>query len=754
MAMTRSVLVLTALAAGGAFAVDVPWDPETKAYELGADDVITFSANQTINGDCSFTGSGTIRQTAGTLKLSYTPLAAGYPFIDFAGRIVIENATLNGDFGLHGEGRNGQANHSLGENTTLVLKNATFSPLAQGSNNTYLPTVVVNRGDNGEGSKLDNTVCRSANAGAHVTMTGSLSGDGDLAFEGRSRKFELQGDNAGYSGELTVTGLAGDGFHFRNATSGSAAASFVHNRPERIYIHARTDETIAFGALTTGEKTDKIDIVNRGPVIEIGARVGADSTITVPFWTNPPTVRKVGESTTLTLTDAVTFPNDAILEAKAGTVQASACNLSNVVVRLTAGASVKLGENVTVALDGEGNPVLAGSGEVRVGKFEADGMSKIFIGDGVTLLLGCPQTITRTMIDGEGDYGFGLCGGRRMTLNVQSDYFTMDGPKKLILAGVEVYAGTANGANIDIPLEIVAGTTNKVHATNANLTIRDLTGGGYLDYYTDDNRGPQVKGDCSGFSGTLRFWAGWKKLAPPTGLYGNAAGSANAVWIFNQDWYVGRDGDISYTFMEQDVNGAALAFGAMIQESPNCRFRAGSTKQYRHGMKIEVGAREDVDSVINGRFGCSRIALKKVGAGSCLTLGTGFGAVAASTFDIAEGALGFNLPGADGAVTTLTDYGVTIADGVKIRVAMTADQFAALDRNTAYEIAKLPSKPTFKPASEIYVDGVAAEQEEGAELKLRFWKVRFEDRPATETAAAYTAAVLRYQPAGIVVLVR
>lgn len=749
--MKKSLLILTALAAGGAFAADIPWDPETKAYDLGADDVITFSANQTINGDYTFTGSGTIKQTAGELKLSYTPLTAGYPFINFAGRIVIENAVLNGDFGLHGEGENGQANHSLGENSTLVLKNATFSPLARNSNNTFLPSIVVNPGDNGEGSKLDNTLCRSANAGAHVTITGALSGAGDLMFEGRSRKLELQGNNAGYSGALTVIGLAGDGFIFRNANSGSADASFDHNRPERIYIHAKTGETIALGALTTGEKTDKIDIANRGPIVEIGAREGRDSTITVPFWTNPATIRKVGDTTTFTFTEAVTFPNDTILEAKAGTVQAGACNLSNVVVRLTAGVPVKLGENVTVALNADGNPALTGSGEVRVGKFEADGMSKIVIGEGVTLLLGCSQTITRTMVEGEGDFGF--CGGR-MTLDVQSDYFTMDGPKKLVLAGVEVYAGTSNGANIDIPLEIAAGTTNKVHATNANLTIRDLTGSGYLDYYSDEKRGPQVKGDCSGFAGTLRLWGGWRKNAPPTGWYGNAAGSANAVWILNQDWYVGRDGDMSYTFFDQDLKGEALKFGAMIQEAPDCRLRAGSTRQVRDGMKIEVGAREDVDSVINGKFTCSRVALKKVGAGSCLTLGTGFGAVANSTLDIAEGTLGFNLPGEDGAVTTLTDYSVTIAEGVKVRVAMTAEQFSALKRNAGYEVAKLPSNPGFKPETELYVDGVAAEQLEGVDWKVASWKVRFESRAATETAAAYTAAVLRYRPSSITIIVR
>ena len=159
--MKKSLLILTALAAGGAVAADIPWDPETKAYDLGADDVITISVNQTINGDYTFTGSGTIKQTAGELKLSYTPLTAGYPFINFAGRIVIENATLNGDFGLHGEGKGGQANHSLGENSTLVLKNATFNPICSQSANTYLASLVIEPGANGEGSKLVNTVCRS-----------------------------------------------------------------------------------------------------------------------------------------------------------------------------------------------------------------------------------------------------------------------------------------------------------------------------------------------------------------------------------------------------------------------------------------------------------------------------------------------------------------------------------------------------------------------------------------------------------------
>lgn len=786
--MKKSLLILTALAAGGAFAADIPWDPETKAYDLGADDVITFSANQTINGDYTFTGSGTIKQTAGELKLSYTPLTAGYPFINFAGRIVIENATLNGDFGLHGEGKNGQANHSLGENSTLVLKNAMFSPLARNSNNTFLPSIIVNPGDNGEGSKLDNTLCRSANAGAHVTVTGAISGSGNLDFEGASRKFELRGDNSGYSGEMYVHGTTGDGFSFRYAQAGSAAASFVHDRTERVYIYANTNEEIALGAFSNGVHTAAIDIASRGPVVKIGAREGTDSFISVPFLTNPVTLKKVGAETTLTLAEGVAFRNDSVLDlTENANVLLDANGLSNVIVRVVAPTTLSFTSGVQAAIDEEGVVTLSCAEELAEGELRTArlgtierlvegayvGPTKIVVPEGVRFTLGRGQTINAT-IEGAGRFGVSdgqFWGLRNSTMTGFTGilelgpsarvYPTMEGQgfgggsaAQIVLKGAEISCGTDTGAYLDKPFEIVEGTANNIWSVNGNMSVGALTGKGYLTYNTSERRGPQLNGDNREFEGTVRLYSGWRHEAPPTGFYGNHAGSAKAVWLLQDDWAIYRDGSITYTLMDQDVNGDPIQFGAFCQTGANAWIRAGSTKQYRHGMKIEVGAREDVDSVINGKFGCSRIAFTKVGAKSCLMLGTGFGAEANSTFNFAEGTLGFNLPGADGAMTTLTSYGVTIAEGVKIRVAMTADQFAALDTNASYEIAKLPSKPTFKPETELFVDGVAAEQLEGVDWKVASWKVRFESRAATETAAAYTAAVLRYRPSSITIIVR
>ena len=789
MTMKKSLLILTALAVGGAFATDIPWDPETKAHELGADDVITFSSNQTINGDYTFTGTGTIKQTAGELKLSYTPLTAGYPFINFAGRIVIENATLNGDLGLHGEGKGGQANHCIGENSTLVLKNATFNPICRQSANTYLASLVIEPGANGEGSKLVNTVCRSGSGhGAHVTVTGAISGSGDLDFEGASRKFELQGDNSGYSGEMYVHGTRGDGFSFRYAQAGSAAASFVHDRTECVYIYANTNEEIALGAFSNGVHTAAIDIASRGPVVKIGAREGTDSYISVPFITNPVTLKKVGDETTLTLAEGVAFRNDSILDlTENANVLLDPNGLSNVIVRVSGPTTIAFANGVRATVDDEGVVTLSRAEEgdeiatARLGAIErlVDGAyvapAKIVVPEGVRFTLGRGQTINAT-IEGAGRFGVSdgqFWGLRNSTMTGFTGilelgpsarvYPTMEGQvfgggsaAQIVMKGAEISCGDETGAYLDKPYEIMEGTENSIWAKNANMRVGSLTGKGYLTYNTSERRGPQLNGDNREFEGTVRLYSGWRHEAPPTGFYGNHAGSAKAVWLLQDDWNISRDGSLTYTIMNVNVNGDPIQFGAFRQTGPKASIRIGSTAQgqNRDGMKVEVGARGDVDSIINGHFTCSRIAFKKVGAESCLMLGTGFGAEANSTFNFAEGTLGFNLPGADGAMTTLTSYGVTIAEGVKIRVAMTADQFAALDPTVVYEVAKLPSKPTFKPASELFVDGAAAEQPEGASWKLKYWKVRFEERPATETAAAYTATVLRYSPGGVVIIVR
>ena len=781
---TKSLLILSALAAGGAFAADIPWDSETKTYDLGADDVITFSANQTINGDYTFTGSGTIKQTAGELKLSYTPLTAGYPFINFAGRIVIENAVLNGDFGLHGEGKNGQANHSLGENSTLVLKNATFNPICRQSSNTYLASIVVEPGANGEGSKLVNTVCRSGwGQGAHVTVTGAISGSGNLDFEGASRKFELRGDNSGYSGEMYVHGTTGDGFSFRYAQAGSAAASFVHDRTERVYIYANTNEEIALGAFSNGVHTAAIDIASRGPVMKIGAREGTDSYISVPFITNPVTLKKVGAETTLTLAEGVAFKNDSVLDlTENANVLLDANGLSNVIVRVVAPTTLSFTSGVQAAIDEEGVVTLSCAEELAEGELRTArlgtidrlvdgayvGPTKIVVPEGVRFTLGRGQTINAT-IEGAGRFGVSdgqFWGLRNSTMTgftgvlefgpsvrvyptMEGQGFGGGGAAQIVMKGAEISCGNETGAYLDKPFEIVEGTTNNIWSVNGNMSVGALTGKGYLTYNTSERRGPQLNGDNREFEGTVRLYSGWRQLAPPTGFYGNHAGSAKAVWLLQDDWAVYRDGNITYTLFDQDVNGDPIQFGAFCQTGANAWIRAGSTNQYRHGMKIEVGAREDVDSVINGKFGCSRIAFTKVGAKSCLMLGTGFGAVANSTFNFAEGTLGFNLPGADGAMTTLTSYGVTIAEGVKIRVAMTQAQYEALDLNEEYLVAKLPTNPGYKPETELVVDGAVLDTPAAAK-----WGVRFKSFPSVGVTPEYVGVVLCRRFAGLMIIVK
>ena len=396
------------------------------------------------------------------------------------------------------------------------------------------------------------------------------------------------------------------------------------------------------------------------------------------------------------------------------------------------------------------------------------GPTKIVVSEGVRFTLGRAQTIDAT-IEGAGRFGVSdgqFWGLRNSTMTgftgilelgpsarvyptMESQGFGGGGAAQIVMKGAEISCGNDTGAYLDKPFEIVEGTANNIWSVNGNRSVGALTGKGYLTYNTSEKRGPQLKGDNREFEGTVRLYSGRLHVAPPTGFYGNHAGSAKAVWLLQDDWAIYRDGNITYTLMDQDVNGDPIQFGAFCQTGANAWIRAGSTKQNRDGMKIEVGAREDVDSVINGKFTCSRIAFTKVGAKSCLMLGTGFGAEANSTFNFAEGTLGFNLPGADGAMTTLTSYGVTIAEGVKIRVAMTQAQYEALDLNEEYLVAKLPTNPGYKPETALLVDGAVLDTPAAAK-----WCVRFKSFPAVGETPAYVGVVLCRRFAGLMIIVK
>ncbi len=290
------------------------------------------------------------------------------------------------------------------------------------------------------------------------------------------------------------------------------------------------------------------------------------------------------------------------------------------------------------------------------------------------------------------------------------------------------------------PVEVVSGTTNQISSrANYNFTLRTtLTGGGYLRFRTGEGRGPILCGDATAFTGSIELTAG-NDYAPPTGVYGNAASSENAVWIFPDNWTYVRDGDMTYTLFDMNVNGDPVRFGALRQTGPLASIRVGSTRQVRNGLPIEIGGRADTDSVIEGKFTISSVRLTKIGAENCLTLGTNFAFVANSTFNVTEGRLGFNLP-QDEALPSLENSEVTIDESVAIRVNMTSEQYATLRQKRAYTLARLATNPGNKPEMEIYVDG---EKATGPFAKT--WCVRYVDVAANEESGegAYVAVTLQ-----------
>lgn len=92
---------------------------------------------------------------------------------------------------------------------------------------------------------------------------------------------------------------------------------------------------------------------------------------------------------------------------------------------------------------------------------------------------------------------------------------------------------------------------------------------------------------------------------------------------------------------------------------------------------------------------------------------------------------------------------MTFDPSVKIRVAMTQEQFEELDLDEEYLVAKLPTNPGYKPETELLVDGVALDTPAAAK-----WGVRFKSFPAVGETPAYIGAVLRRKSSGLMIIFR
>ena len=180
-------------------------------------------------------------------------------------------------------------------------------------------------------------------------------------------------------------------------------------------------------------------------------------------------------------------------------------------------------------------------------------------------------------------------------------------------------------APLDIPEGYVFETAVSTQYNHVNLYSK-VTGSGEwkMNQGNNNQRGAvQFRGnegaDMSEFAGTLTVINKGPNNRDQTGIYGAIASSSNAVWNL-----VGFDksSDDSSSLLKD--NNTTYYFGAL-----NGTNVCASGSQTTHNRNIwEIGAREDVDSVLSGNFFCNAYphlagdrsdTIRKVGAGSMLT---------------------------------------------------------------------------------------------------------------------------------------
>ena len=275
--------------------------------------------------------------TGGTLSLAYErPTADVHPFKDFTGTLVLEQGTsMDAGFKLHNETANNYE-YGLGENMTLAMKGAKITRLSSGrgndgTNNDTLPWLQL-EGDN---FIVNGTDRNGDGAGVNIRFGKGIKGAGNLTITSKSRSVTLKGSNAGFSGTLTVAGDAGNdpnGLWFEGHATASADAAFVHTRPEYVYFRHNNDDDKVFrlGALVADGDTAGIDVTDAGTTLSIGSKAGTDSRVIVPFVKSAVAIEKVGEGTTLTFGEGVTFIDGTSLSVAAGTLKLDGCDISGV----------------------------------------------------------------------------------------------------------------------------------------------------------------------------------------------------------------------------------------------------------------------------------------------------------------------------------------------------------------------------------------------------------------------------------------
>jgi len=205
----------------------------------------------------------------------------------------------------------------------------------------------------------------------------------------------------------------------------------------------------------------------------------------------------------------------------------------------------------------------------------------------------------------------------------------ISGSETLTTKGLTLVAPASSYLYIRAPLYIPEGSVFETSVSTqyryVNLYSK-VTGSGEwkMNQNNTNQRGAvQFRGDegadMSEFAGTLTVINKGPNNRDQTAIYGSIASSSNAVWNL-----VGFDksSDDSSSLLKD--NNTTYYFGAL-----NGTNVCASGNQSNHNKNIwEIGAREDVDSVLSGNFFCNGYpnlvgqrsdTIRKVGAGSTLT---------------------------------------------------------------------------------------------------------------------------------------
>ena len=348
-----AAMVACGLMAFGAWADAVTWDPEnTKSYEVAAGDTLTISENFTLTADYTFTGSGTIIVSGGTLTLDYQTDLETNPFYTFAGSVQIDSgATINYSY-PSGSGTHNDNKFTMsvlgGENATLVFNGGTLQGFTRQNNTAFPCDVMLNASTS---STLANTSSSSkdgdGNWGVNLRFrdTTAFSGSGKLTINmgGRWVEFASGISFSGFSGTIEINGSSKQEAVFYG-TDYSSSSAWIFNANRDFRIAPQNNQTVVYGAITATSGNIKMGAT--GTTLQLGTRENGDSSINVPFTGNAFALNKVGTDTKLTLGSAVTFVSGSTLDVDEGKLELDGVDLSsNVTLDFAAGTTQSVTAN-------------------------------------------------------------------------------------------------------------------------------------------------------------------------------------------------------------------------------------------------------------------------------------------------------------------------------------------------------------------------------------------------------------------------